>query len=186
MIVKHFLLDVNEANAFIAHCEQTREAMLIDAGELSAAIPDYVEAKGLRLTAIFITHDHYDHTGGLSEAVKHFGAAVYAGSPRPGGVKAKVVRQGDTLPLGKLRGAIAATPGHTPDGLSLIFPGHVFTGDALFAGSVGGTGSPELAAQQLERIRHNLFTLPGDYAVHVGHGPSTTIEIERSFNPFFV
>jgi glyoxylase-like metal-dependent hydrolase (beta-lactamase superfamily II) len=80
---------------------------------------------------------------------------------------------------------VLATPGHTPDSLSLSFPGVVFTGDALFAGSVGGTGSPRNASQQIEAIRKHIFALPDDYEIHPGHGPASTVAVERGCNPFF-
>ncbi|NLT59553.1 MAG: MBL fold metallo-hydrolase, partial [Candidatus Hydrogenedentes bacterium] len=85
-----------------------------------------------------------------------------------------------------LAGRVLATPGHTPDALSLAFPGMVFTGDALFAGSVGGTASPALARQQLDAIRNHIFSLPADTEIHTGHGPSSTVAIESRYNPFFV
>lgn len=186
MIFQHFLLDCNEVNAFILACSDSREAVLIDVGLFDPAIPAFVEEHDLILNTIFITHDHYDHTGGLAEAAKHFGATVISGTSQPGGYEAQQVAHGDKVYVGNLVGEVVATPGHTPDGLSLIFPGMVFAGDALFAGSVGGTASPELAEQQIDHIRKNLFTLPVHYEVHVGHGPSTTIGIERACNPFFV
>ena len=187
MIVGHFMLNVIEANAFVFGCSETREAILIDAGEFPAAIPEFVEAHGLNLNTIFITHDHYDHVAGLEEAAKHFGATVIAGTPQPGGFAVdRVVGHGDEITVGRHVGRLVDTSGHTPVMLSLIFQGHVFSGDALFAGSVGGTSAPELHEQEIDLIRKNLFDLPGDYEVHVGHGPSTTIEIERTYNPFFV
>lgn len=187
MIVGHFMLSVIEANAFVFGCKQTREAMLVDAGEFPAAIPEFVKEHGLSLKTIFITHDHYDHVAGLEEAAEHFGAQVIAGTPEPGGYKVdRVVAHGDEVVVGRHTGRVVDTSGHTPVGLSLIFPGTVFTGDALFAGSVGGTSSSENAEQQIELIRKNLFTLPEDYEIHVGHGPSSTIGIESKYNPFFV
>ena len=115
------------------------------------------------------------------------GGTVISGTGGPGGYKVdRVGGHGDEVTVGKMTAKTVDTSGHTPVALSLIFPGTVFSGDALFAGSVGGTSSPETYEQQLENIRKNLFTLPGEYEVHTGHGPSTTIGIEREFNPFFV
>lgn len=186
MIVRHFLLDINEVNAFVVSCTETKEAMLIDVGEFNKAIPEYVESAGLTLSSIFITHDHFDHTGGLKEAAEHFGAEVVSGNPSPGGFPARQVRHGDSVRVGIHLAKVVDTPGHTPDGVSLIFPGHIFAGDALFSGSVGGTQTPELAKQQIDHIRKNLFNQPDDYEVHVGHGPSSTVAIEKGYNPLFV
>ncbi|HOF41388.1 MAG TPA: MBL fold metallo-hydrolase, partial [Candidatus Hydrogenedentes bacterium] len=153
---KHFLTSVNESNAFILACDETRDAILIDAGAFEPAITAFVEAKHLKLKSVFITHDHYDHTGGLREIVDRYDAQVYAGSANPGGCRADTVGHGDAIRVGGLEGRVLATPGHTPDALSLTFPGMVFTGDALFAGSVGGTASPALARQQSEAIKAHI------------------------------
>jgi hydroxyacylglutathione hydrolase len=186
MIVKQFLLDVNEANAFICACEETREAMLVDAGEWNAAVPKFLADENLTLTKIFITHDHYDHTAGLPDALKAFDVPVFANKPSIEGITTQTVAAGDTLDVGQYTGRIVSTTGHTPDGVSLIFDGVVFAGDALFAGAVGGTASDDLAQEQLTAIRENLFVLPPDTVVYVGHGPATTIAIESQYNPFFV
>ena len=101
------------------------------------------------------------------------------------GIATRHVVHGDTVRVGNLVGEVLATPGHTPDSISLAFPGIVFTGDALFAGSVGGTSSPGCAKQQIDAIRRHILSLPDDYEVHPGHGPASTIGIERRGNPFF-
>jgi len=187
MIVRHFLLDVNEANAFIIACPDTREAMLIDAGAFDAAIPKFLEERGLTLKQIFITHNHYDHTGGLSEYLAKYPAEVIASIGSVEGHKVtNRVRHGDTVKIGNLNGTVLETPGHTPEGVSLAFPGCAFTGDALFAGSVGGTASEADKERQLDAIRKHIFTLPPETQLHVGHGPSSTVAIESRYNPFFV
>lgn len=191
MIVQPFLLNVElaigQVNVHIVACEDTREAMLIDAGKFDPAVAGFVDENNLNLTTIFITHDHSDHVDGLRDCVNHWGAKVISGTPTPGGIKAdRVVKHGDEVALGAHSAKVVETSGHTPIGLSLIFPGYIFSGDALFAGSVGGTGTPETYERQIQFIRDNLLTLPDEYEVHSGHGPATTIGIERTYNPFFV
>lgn len=187
MILGHFRLNVIEVNAFILGCPDTREAVLVDCGEFDPRLPEFVERNELQLTTVFITHDHYDHVQGLRAAATHFGAMVYSGTESLGGYKVDgVLRDGDALQVGALSGYVVDTSGHTPVGLSLVFPDRVFSGDALFAGSVGGTSNPEDYARQLANIRRNLFTLPDDTVVHCGHGPSSTIGVEKRYNPFFV
>lgn len=188
MILGHFRLENPlESNAFIYACPETREAVLVDCGDFDPRLPQFVKSQELTLTTIFITHEHWDHVQGLPLAVKHFGARVVSAIAEPSGVKdVHVAQPGDTLEIGKLTARIVDTSGHTVAGLSLVFPGVVFTGDALFAGAVGGTKTPETYELQRENIRANLFTLPGDTIVCPGHGPCSTIDIERRFNPFFV
>jgi len=185
MIFGHFLLNVNEVNAFILGCPETHEALLVDAGACDPRFAGFLEKHRLRLSTIFITHHHWDHTDGLAEVLKQFDAEVYSMTGEAGGCATRQIGHGGALRVGKLEARVVHTPGHTPDGLSLIFPGLAFTGDALFAGSVGGTGTPADAGRQLDAIREHIFCLPDDCELHVGHGPSTTVRVEREFNPFF-
>lgn len=185
MIFGHFLLETNEANAYVIGCPERHEALLVDVGNWDPRIPAFLAAHNLSLSGIFITHNHYDHSGGLAEALACFPVPVYAGGAAIGGLPTVHVHQHSHVPFGEHNAHVLAVPGHTSDGLCLLVPGMVFTGDALFAGSVGGTADEEEAALQREAIRENLFSLPGNYRVYPGHGPASTIEIERSFNPFF-
>ncbi len=186
MIFRAFLLDVNESNAFVVGCERTREALLVDVGQMETMIVDFIAEHELRLTKVFITHDHYDHTSGLDVAVDKYRAEVYSGSGAAGGHRGRRVAHGDEIRVGQLTARVLATPGHTPDSVSLAFPSMVFTGDALFSGSVGGTSSPQCAQQQIDSLRKHVLTLPGTCEIHPGHGPSSTVAIERTYNPFFV
>jgi glyoxylase-like metal-dependent hydrolase (beta-lactamase superfamily II) len=160
--------------------------MLVDVGSFESEIADFLDANGLRLIKVFITHDHFDHSGGVSEIVDEYGAEVLSAAGRTGGAKATRVAHGDEVRVGKLVGRVVATPGHTPDSISLIFPGMAFTGDALFAGSVGGTSSAAAAGEQVDAIRAHLFSLPPETELHTGHGPSSTVKVESEHNPFFV
>ena len=187
MILKHFRLNPIEVNTFIFGCSETKEVMIVDLGEWDERIPAYVEERGLTVKKLFITHDHHDHTDAIQDAVDKFKPWTVSGTEAPGGFRVdEVVAPGDTVTIGNLSGYVVDTSGHTEVGLSLIFPGIVFSGDALFAGSVGGTTTPETYEQQLGNIRGNLFNLPDEYEVYTGHGPATTIGIERTSNPFFV
>ena len=185
MMFAHFLINVNESNSFIVGCEETREALLVDMADLDPRIPAFLDRHGLRPTTLFITHDHFDHTGAVEEAMRRYDVRVYSGSGRAGGCRVLRAKQGDIVRFGAIEGRVVETPGHTPDSISLILPGMAFTGDALFSGSVGGTSSARDAERQLDSIRTHLFALPDDTEVHPGHGPSSTIGIERRFNPFF-
>lgn len=190
MIFQHFLLKVElvigEVNAHIFGCDETKEVVLVDAGKYDPRFETFVKDNGLTLTTIFITHDHEDHVDGVRACAERFGAQVIGGTERLGGYPAdRVVAHGDEVRVGQLVGKVVSTPGHTPIGLSLIFPGMIFSGDALFAGSVGGTGPPEAYQMQHDAIEKHLLTLPDDYEIHSGHGPPSTIRVERLHNPFF-
>lgn len=185
MIFRHFRLDIEEVNAYLVGCAETHEALLVDAGEWTTEMEGFLRDRDLRLTQVFVTHDHYDHSGALAEIVRTHHPTVHAGKMKVGGVSAERRGHGEIVRVGSLTGTVLATPGHTPEGVSLAFPGHVFTGDALFAGSVGGTGSPAMYQQQIDHIRRHIFALPPDTEIHPGHGPASTVRIESGKNPFF-
>ncbi len=190
MIFQHFLskvdMQIEEVNCYILGCDETKEAILVDAGKLDEAFTAFVEQHGLNVTTVYMTHEHPDHAAGVGPCAKHFDAKIVSGVKETGGVKADtVVAHGDEVRVGNLVGQAVSTPGHTPTGMSLVFPGMAFTGDALFAGSVGGTDSKADYDQQIDHIRKNLLSLPPETEIHSGHGPPTTVAIESQYSPFF-
>ena len=187
MIFGHFLTEVNEANVFICACEETRQALIVDMADWEPRMAAFIAQHQLIPKAIVITHDHFDHTAGLPDAVKACPeAVVYSGKTAIEGIPTVQLNHGNTLQIGTPTVEARHTPGHTPEGISLVLPDCVFTGDALFAGSVGGTGSQKYYDQQIAALKEHILTLPVNYEVHVGHGPSSTVGVEREFNPFFV
>ena len=186
MIFHAFLLDENESNAYVLGCEETMQAILIDAGSPDPRIIDFVEEHALRLETLLITHDHFDHTGGILAFTSHFRSlTLVSGKDTVGNRSCHMARHGDTVHVGHLEGVILGTPGHTPDSISIYFPGMVFTGDALFSGSIGGTNSEGQKELEIRELRKHILSLPDDVEIYPGHGPATTVAIEREYNPFF-
>ena len=201
MLIEHFLItEVNETNVYLVGCLETREGALVDAGGFDLRVVEAAERRGLRVGSILITHDHFDHTGGLAEYRGAFpGCRVLAGHARAGGDDATAVADGDSLAIGRLAVRVLAIPGHTPESVAFHFtrgdasgaPGQaavpvsvVFPGDVLFAGSVGGTAGQSAHDREVRGIREKLLTLPESTAVYPGHGPATTVGVERRNNPF--
>ena len=187
MIFAHFLdIATNESNMFLVACPETRQAILIDAASFDTRIPAFLNNNNLTLKAIFITHSHYDHTGGLSEFVHRFNPVVYAGVLDINGIPTLKIGHDSKLQFGNIEGRFIALPGHTQESMGLVVPGMVFTGDAIFAGSIGGAANIHNQAIEINAIRNHVFTLPDDTLIHTGHGPSSTVSIEKKHNPFFV
>ena len=196
-------------NGFVAGCERTREAVLIDPGdevdELLAAVRDL----DVEVQAILLTHAHLDHVTGVARAKDAFDVPVYLHHDDLFLYEA-VVQQGemfgfkvqaqppidvyyDLSPIhfGDYEVRVHHTPGHCPGGVCLQIGrkgeagGQLFVGDTLFAGSIGRTDLPGGDYAVLMRsITGVLFPLGDESIVHPGHGPDTTIGRERTSNPF--
>jgi glyoxylase-like metal-dependent hydrolase (beta-lactamase superfamily II) len=185
LTVAQFVTDNHEANCWVAACAETRQAIIVDVPTADPRVSRYLEAHGLRLAGVFITHGHYDHVDGLESLLSARSVPVYAATSLPGGIGSAAAGAGDEIALGVLTARVVGTPGHTPDSISLIVPGAVFTGDALFCGSIGGTTNDRDKQREIGAVREHILSLPEDWLICPGHGPSSTIGVEKRFNPFF-
>lgn len=207
MILDTLIVGALQVNCYILGSEQTQRAVVIDPGDNARAILDALQRRGLRLSHILVTHAHFDHILAARALQDATAAAFYVhGHDRPllaamrqtalawlgsdPGQPPEVTSEladGEMLQFDDLALQVRATPGHSPGGVSFVDAAgrRIFTGDALFAGSVGRTdlpgGDPELL---LKGIREQILSLPEDYTVLPGHGPATTVGHEMRTNPF--
>jgi hydroxyacylglutathione hydrolase len=188
------------ANCYVITHVPTKDACLIDPGGEPQRIMDFVKRKGLNLKFIINTHGHGDHILGNG----YFGVPVYIhrmdkdfltdpvlnlsgmfGLSLKTPKASKLLEDGDKVYLNDLEFEILHTPGHTPGGISIKLDGVVFTGDTLFAGTVGRTDLPDGDEEALfGSIRKKLLTLDDDTVIYPGHGHESTIGIEKESNPF--
>ncbi len=178
-----------QANCYILGCKKTMQGLVIDPGDEGFNIVRTISELGLKIKYILLTHGHGDHVGAVAELKRITGAPVYIhplDAPGLGATPDGEAIEGLDLQVGTYTVQILHTPGHTPGGVSYLTSGAVFTGDTLFAGSIGRTDFPGGNHEQLIKgVRSKLFTLDGELRVYPGHGPATTIDTERRTNPFF-
>lgn len=203
MKIERLTLGPLDTNCWLVSDGQGGPVVIIDPADEADRI---VEAlKGRDTAAVVLTHGHFDHLAAAGAVMSATGAGLQvhvADAPwittaagtggLPFGFDAaappasRVLRDGDTIEAGALSLEVLHTPGHTPGSICLLADGHLFSGDTLFAGSVGRTDFPRGDGRALGRsIAERIAVLPDKTVAHPGHGPDTTIERERRINPFF-
>ena len=185
-----------ETNCYVVVNEETLACVVIDPGDESNAIVDYIESNRLRCEAIMLTHGHFDHVGAVNEILEQTGCALYI-NPRDEGYEVgksgmkfkmpeggKYYDDGDIIVEAGLEFKVLATPGHTPGSVCLICGGALFTGDTLFRGSCGRADLPGGSMREEMRSLKKICELEGDYEVYPGHMDSSSLERERRFNHY--
>jgi len=190
MIIKRFTVGWLSTNCYVVGCEETKEAVVIDPGMDSERetepILNFIKQNSFHIRYIINTHGHPDHIAGNAVMKEATGAPILIHENDAERVQAdRKLRDGDVLQVGTFKLVVLHTPGHTKDGISLLGDNVVFTGDTLFAGSVGRTDFLGGSYKELMRsIKTKLLPLPDSFKVYSGHGPSTTIGEEKKYNPF--
>ena len=206
-MIKTFAVGMFQTNCHTISCQNTQESIIIDPGfddqYTTQNIIDFIDKNALQIKLIINTHGHPDHTCGnnilkerfnipilihkndahlLGETGKTiaetFGFKTY--SPPAD----KLLEDGNLIKFGKETLKVLHTPGHSRGSTSLVGENEVFTGDTLFAGSIGRTDFPESSNLQMQQSLQKLKALPDHFTVYPGHGPATTIGEEKRSNPF--
>jgi len=206
MILRILTGSIMAANCYIVGSEKTREGLIIDPGEDAPDILNAVRQLSLSISTIVATHGHFDHIGALAQVKESTGAKFaihsreatslrgqsrmpfrFLGSHQPPPDPDRLLEEGDTINIGDLSFAVLHTPGHSPGGICLLGEGVVFAGDTLFNFGIGRADfiGPGIGYEiLLKSIKEKLLVLPDETVVYPGHGPKTTIGVERDWNPF--
>lgn len=190
-------------NCFVVGDSATKKAMVIDPGDESERIIEFIDSTRFRPEQIILTHAHYDHACAAGDLKKHYKAQLlmheeeaevylmtkklciswgYEEEDFP--QADRLLTEGDTIAIGSLSFRVMHVPGHTPGGICIYGYHAVFTGDTLFAGSVGRTDLPGGSTEKLFSSLRKIIALPPHTKVYSGHGDATTIAEEIQGNPF--
>ena len=167
-------------NAYIITCKETNESVLVDAPGEADRISGRLEGKYPK--SILITHSHMDHTGALQKLKAGLNVPVAAHTLDADRLPLSpdiLLEDGQTISCGKLELQVIHSPGHTPGSLCLLLDRYLISGDTLFPGGPGKTGTPSDLKQIIESLKAKIFVLPDDTLVFPGHGDSTILKIEK-------
>jgi hydroxyacylglutathione hydrolase len=202
LVVDTYPLGPYQANCYVVRSDRgSPDAVVIDPGAEAAQLRLELAQSGARCSAILVTHTDVDHIGGVAELAEGTGAEVWAPSdeadvlrdpaaaPRGGGVRGHdpehLVTGGDEIAAAGIAFEVVDIPGHSLGHVAFQAEGCLFSGDVLFAGSVGRTDLPGGDWDTLlASIRGLLDRFPPETVVYPGHGPATTLGAERARNPF--
>lgn len=203
MFLRNIIVGPLQVNCFTVADEITKEAMIIDPGDEPDRILELIRENNFKVKYIVCTHAHFDHVGAITEikdeteakiVIHKDESEIYEGArdqaafwgyeleplPEPD----MFVDEGDKLEIGNLKFEVFHSPGHSPGGICLYGEGVVFSGDTLFAGSVGRTDFYGGDINKLKKSFKRLMSLDPDIKVLAGHGPTSSIKQEKASNFF--
>lgn len=203
MNIKKFNNNQFGVNSFLIYAEDSNEAVIIDPAFNHRALSEFIQDKDLNPKAILLTHGHIDHIAEVLELKSEYKIDIYCHElenellkdPKKSladkfGYKELsfeadyLLKDNDIINFGPMTFHIIHTPGHTKGGICLLTENHMFTGDTLFAGSMGRT---DLYGGNDEHMRASLYKLSkydDDISIYPGHGPDSTMGKEKQSNPF--
>lgn len=205
LLIRSLTAGICMTNCYVVADPASKEAILVDGDGDPQDIIEMVRDNDLHVIGIVNTHGHADHISANTALKQAFQCPImiheqdaaalsdprlnlaemigYSGKLSPDADR--ILEDGDEIAVGSLTFRVIHTPGHTPGGICLYADGVLISGDTLFARSIGRTDFPRGDHESIIRSIHDkLMVLPGDTEVYPGHGPATSIQSERSSNPW--
>lgn len=204
MKFKRLPLGIYQANCYIIWDEQTNKAAILDPGGDFEELKEFIENNKLSVSHVILTHGHGDHIGAVAEVRDYYKAEVmihkddfdmlknnkknYSSQMGYNKIEIEADRKltdGDVINIGQLSLEVIHTPGHTKGSICIKCKDKLFTGDTLFAGSIGRTDLDGGSFEEImASINNKILQFPDNTEIYPGHGPSTTIKAEKRYNPF--
>ncbi len=181
-ILSHFPA-IGVSNTYVVGPRDGGDAILVDPGRFDVSLLELIENAGFYIRAVLISHDHWNHIQGLRTLLKIYNASIYAGNDSVSGFPAMQVLGGTCVSTAGMDVEVIDVEGHSNDSRVFKVGSYVFTGDILSAGRIGSSETTDSRGILIESIKNKLMSLDEDMLLLPGHGPPTTVEIERLWNP---
>ena len=173
------------SNTYLLGPENGGDAIIIDPGTFDSNLLSLIENNNFYVKSVLITHNHESHTRGLRTLLKIYNAKIYSASKSIMGFPSIRLADGQELDLDGYFIKCLETPGHSGDSLVFQCDKMLFTGDVLAAGQIGETDSAYSHKRLLDEITNKLLTLEDNYYIFPGHGPPTSLNMEKKYNLSF-
>ena len=197
MQIKKLVLGTYQENAYIIIDDHSKDALIIDPGDEGKELVKQLKNMNMNLKYILLTHGHIDHVGAVDAVRDAFEIPVYISEKDMKYIEQRkmafgkmrkadfFLKEGDEFKFAGKEIKIYETPGHSKGSLSFLIEGILFSGDVLFQNSVGRTDLPGGNMEELlSSIKDKLMLLPESTRVMSGHGPETTLAMEKAFNSY--
>ena len=169
------------SNCYVVVNEKAKEAIIIDPGKITEGMISQIENDHLKLSAVLITHNHGSHVDGIKTLLKIYNPKIYAADWEVAKNDTNVLIGDGKIRVAKMGVRYMTIPGHTADSVVYGIGNVLFTGDVLFAGSMGSTNSSYSEFILRTNIENNIFSQQDGVVLMPGHGPPTTLEAARMF-----
>lgn len=170
------------SNCYIIANEATSEAVVIDPGKITESMTDIIETNGLKLSAVFITHNHGSHVHGLKVLRKIYSPLIYAVDYEVALEDTNVLTGDGMVRTAGFQVHYLSVPGHTSDSMVYQIGRVLFTGDVISAGRIGSTSSRYSSIILRDNIERKILSLPDTTVIMPGHGPPTCVATEKAYN----
>lgn len=180
-IYPHFSI-ANFSNTYLIGNETSKQAFIIDPGNFDIELLKLIEDNQYDIVAVLLTHSHQAHSKGIRTIKKIYNTKIYAGLDIVEGIKCEKIEDAAKLEIAGLEITAMAMPGHSRDSFVYFLGTCIFTGDSLEAGTIGSTFSQFLEIKLKNNVKNKIFCLDKNYFIFPGHGPCTTLDLEKKFN----
>jgi glyoxylase-like metal-dependent hydrolase (beta-lactamase superfamily II) len=170
------------ANVYLVGNDQTKEAIIVDPASFTVGLLKFIEDRGFDITSVLLTHNHQHHINGLRTLLKIYDATVYSSNTMIEAPSCQLIHDGEIFQAGGITVEALSVPGHSADSMAFRIGKLVFTGDCLHAGLIGKTLSQYGLSLLKEQLGLKILSLPDDCILLPGHGPPSSVGIEKLYN----